>query len=62
VAHRDNAKPTKVVEQVVRKYWKMKNTKIKFKPKVKVTGRVKTLIASMLSAVLSDFVSTKAVE
>jgi hypothetical protein len=40
---------------VIWKYWKMKNTQIKFKSKVKVTGRVKALIAFMLSAVLADF-------
>jgi hypothetical protein len=36
----------------------MKNIKPKFKPKVKITDRVKALIASMLSAVLTDFAPT----
>jgi hypothetical protein len=40
---------------VIRKYWKIKNIKMKFKLKVKVTSCVKALIASMLLAVLTDF-------
>ena len=37
----------------------MKNTKMKFKLRVKITGRVKALIASMLSPVLIDFASIR---
>ena len=40
---------------MVRKYWRDEKCKMKFKLRVKITGCVKVLIASMLSPVLTDF-------